>query len=345
MVDVSGKVARRRLGTQGLEVSALGLGCSGLSGAYGSYSSEEDTINLFQHAFNSGITFFDTSDFYGHFANEILIGKVLKYLPRDRIQLATKFGAVIKDDLSVEVVGTAEHVRKACEASLQRLDVEYIDLYYQHRVDQKVPIEETVGEMKKLVEEGKIKHIGLCEASVDTLKRAYAVHPITAVQYEWSLWSRDIENEIIPTCRELGIGIVPYSPLGRGFFSGKALKEINYENTRWSNHPRFQPENLAKNKVLFDRISCLAEKHKCTPAQLALAWILHQGDDVVPIPGTTKIKNLEGNIQALNLKFSTQVLEEIAAAVPANEIAGSRSTPREYYAQWNFANTPPLGKM
>eukprot|EP01018_Ginkgo_biloba_P003922 Gb_35696 [translate_table: standard] len=190
------------------KVSALGLGCSGLSGAYGSYASDEEAAFLFQHAFNSGITFFDTADFYGPFTNEILVGKALKYLPRDRVQIATKFGAVIKDDRSVEINGTAEYVRKACEASLQRLDVEYIDLYFQHRVDTKVPIEETVGELKKLVEEGKIKYIGLCEASIDTLRRAHAVHPITAVQYEWSLWSRDIEKEIIPTCRPTGGSIV-----------------------------------------------------------------------------------------------------------------------------------------
>lgn len=331
-------VPRRKLGTQGLEVSALGLGCSGLSGAYGTYTSEEDTVFLFQHAFNRGITFFDTADLYGDFTNEILVGKGLKHLPRDKIQLATKFGAVIKDNSIVEIVGTAEYVRKACEASLQRLDVEYIDLYYQHRVDKRVPIEETVGEMKKLVEDGKVKYIGLCEVSVDTLRRAHAVHPITAVQYEWSLWSRDLENEIIPACRELGIGIVPYSPLGRGFFSGKALTEINYEKTRWTGHPRFQPENLAKNKILFDRVSYIADKNKCTPAQLALAWVVHQGDDVVPIPGTTKIKNLDENIGSLGLKLSAQDLEEIAAAVPENEVAGSRSKYMEN--TWKFSNTP-----
>lgn len=331
-------VPRRKLGTQGLEVSALGFGCSGLSGAYGTYTSGEDTAFLFQHAFNRGITFFDTADLYGDFTNEILVGKGLKHLPRDKIQLATKFGAVTKDNSIVEIVGTAEYVRKACEASLQRLDVEYIDLYFQHRVDKRVPIEETVGEMKKLVEEGKVKYIGLCEVSVDTLRRAHAVHPITAVQYEWSLWSRDIENEIITTCRELGVGIVPYSPLGRGFFSGKALTEINYDKTRWTGHPRFQPENLVKNKILFDRVSCLADKNKCTPAQLALAWVVHQGDDVVPIPGTTKIKNLDENIGSLGLKLSAQDLEEIGAAVPENEVAGSRSQYMEN--TWKFSNTP-----
>lgn len=240
-----------------------------------------------------------------------------------------------------QINGTAEYVRNACEDSLQRLGTDYIDLYYQHRVDMRVPIEETVGEMKKLVEEGKIKYIGLCEASIDTLRRAHAVHPITAVQYEWSLWSRDIENEIVPTCRELGIGIVPYSPLGRGFFSGKALTEMNYSNTRWSNHPRFQPENLKRNGILFDRISTLAKRHNCTPAQLALAWVLHRGDDVVPIPGTTKTGNLDDNIGSLSLKFFDWDLEEITNSVPEQEIAGPRCSEAEERTSWKFATTPP----
>ncbi|KAH9288040.1 hypothetical protein KI387_032157, partial [Taxus chinensis] len=226
-------VTLRKLGTQGFQVSALGLGCSGLSGAYGDYASEEDATSLFQHAFNKGVTFFDTADIYGGFTNEILIGKALKGLPTERIQLATKFGFSLLGGGKVEVNGTAEYFRQACEASLQCLGMDYIDLYFAHRVDTRVPIEETVGELKKLVEEGKIKYIGLCEASVDTIRRAHAVHPITAVQYEWSLWSREIEDEIIHTCRELGIGIVSYSPLGRGFFSGKAFKVTDRKNTRW----------------------------------------------------------------------------------------------------------------
>ncbi|XP_059070697.1 probable aldo-keto reductase 1 isoform X4 [Cryptomeria japonica] len=265
-------VPPRELGAQGFQVSALGLGCSGLSGAYGDYASEEDATALFQHAFNKGVTFFDTADIYGNFTNEILVGKV--------------------------------------------------------------------GEMKKLVQEGKIKYIGLCEASVDTIRRAYAVHPITAVQYEWSLWSREIEEEIIPTCRELGIGIVPYSPLGRGFFSGKVFKATTYENTRWSFMSRFKPENLKKNEILYERVSNIAKKHNCTPAQLALAWVLHQGDDVVPIPGTTKTKNLDDNIASLSIKLSKRDHDEISNAVPENEIAGLKST-EEDKSSWKFAFTPP----
>jgi len=338
-------VPRRKLGTQGLEVSALGLGCSGLSGAYGFHASEEDATSLFQHAFSNGVTFFDTADIYGRHANEILVGKALKCLPRERIQLATKFGVYVNNEGKVAICGTADYVRKACEDSLQRLGMDYIDLYYQHRVDKRVPIEETVGEMKKLVEEGKIKYIGLCEASVDTLERAHAVHPITAVQYEWSLWARDIENEIIPTCRKLGIGTVPYSPLGRGFFSGKALREMNYNNTRWSNSPRFQPENLKKNEILFDRVASLAKKHNCTAAQLALAWVLHQGDDVVPIPGTTKTGNFDDNMGSLSIIFSDRDIEEITNAVPEEAIAGPRCSEHEVPESWKFATTPPIKKV
>ncbi|GLJ53357.1 hypothetical protein SUGI_1137700 [Cryptomeria japonica] len=333
-------VPPRKLGAQGFQVSALGLGCSELSGTYGDYASEEDATVLFQHAFNKGVTFFDTADIYGKFTNEILVGKALKCLPRESIQIATKFGCYFDGDGKYGVKGTPEHVRQACEASLQRLGMEYIDLYYQHRVDTQVPIEETVGEMKKLVQEGKIKYIGLCEASVDTIRRAYAVHPITAVQYEWSLWSREIEEEIIPACRELGIGIVPYSPLGRGFFSGKVFKATTYENTRWSSISRFKPENLKKNEILFERVSNSAKKHNCTPAQLALAWVLHKGDDVVPIPGTTKMKNLDDNIASLSIKLSKRDQDEISNAVPENEIAGLKST-EEDKNSWKFAFTPP----
>ncbi|XP_057819906.2 probable aldo-keto reductase 1 isoform X2 [Cryptomeria japonica] len=328
------------LGTQGLQVSQLGLGCMGLSAFYGAPTAEEDGIALIEHAFNKGITFFDTADMYGPFTNEVLVGKALKRLPREKVQLATKFGNVFIDGV-IKVKGSPDYVRKACEDSLKRLDVEYIDLYYQHRVDTTVPIEETVGELKKLVEEGKIKYIGLSEASVDTIRRAYAVHPITAVQLEWSLWTRDVESEIIPTCRELGIGIVPYSPLGRGFFAGKAIVESLQEgDSRLIRIPRFHGENLEKNKVLYERVSALAQKHGCTPAQLALAWILHQGKDVAPIPGTTKIKNLDENIGSLKVKLSQQELNEIASAVPEHEVAGLRYGEGPYQATWQFANTP-----
>ncbi|XWS42500.1 hypothetical protein CRYUN_Cryun16bG0019100 [Craigia yunnanensis] len=220
------QIPRVKLGTQGLEVSKLGFGCMGLTGMYNDPVPEDVGISIIKHAFDKGITFFDTSDIYGPQINEILVGKALKQLPREKVQLATKFGIVIMDAAAgVTINGTPEYVRASVQASLKRLDVEYIDLYYQHRVDTKTPIEDTMGELKKLVEEGKIKYIGLSEASPETIRRAHAVHPITAVQMEWSLWTRDIEEEIVPLCRELGIGIVPYSPLGRGFFGGRAVVE------------------------------------------------------------------------------------------------------------------------
>ncbi|KAM0951827.1 putative perakine reductase [Dioscorea sansibarensis] len=275
-----------KLGTQGLEVSKLGFGCMTLSGGYNNPLPEEEGIAFLKYVFNQGITFFDTADVYGPYTNEILIGKALKGLPREKIQLATKFGIFVTDEGGMGVNGKPEYVRACCEASLKRLQVDYIDLYYQHRVDQTVPIEETIGELKKLVEEGKVKYIGLSEANPDTIRRAHAVHPISAVQMEWSLWTRDLEDEIVPLCRELGIGIVPYSPLGRGFFGGKGVAESLHEN--FMPHPRFTGENLEKNKALYARVEKMAKKHQCSPPQLALAWVLHQGHDVVPIPGRPK---------------------------------------------------------
>ncbi|KAH9754034.1 Aldo ket red domain-containing protein [Citrus sinensis] len=298
MAEEKLQVPRVKLGTQGLEVSKLGLGCMNLSSGYSSPVSEEDGISMIKHAFSKGITFFDTADVYGQNANEILLGKAFKMLPREKVQIATKFGVVGLRDNGVIVKGTPDYVRLCCEASLKRLDVDYIDLYYQHRVDTSVPIEETIGEMKKLVEEGKIKYIGLSEASPDTIRRAHAVHPITAVQMEWSLWTRDIEEEIIPLCRELGIGIVPYSPLGHGFFGGKAVVES-------------------------------------VPADSFL------GDDVVPIPGTTKIKNLDDNSDSLRIKLTKEDLKEISDAVPIEEVAGDRDPEGFDKASWKFANTPP----
>ncbi|KAH9687938.1 Aldo ket red domain-containing protein [Citrus sinensis] len=344
------QVPRVKLGTQGLEVSKLGFGCMSLSGGYNSPVSEEDGISIIKHAFNKGITFFDTADKYGPYTNEILLGKVriltldtcaLKMLPRENIQVATKFGFAELGLDAVIVKGNPEYVRSCCEASLKRLDVEYIDLYYQHRVDTSVPIEETIGEMKKLVEEGKIKYIGLSEASPDTIRRAHAVHPITAVQLEWSLWTRDIENEIVPLCRELGIGIVPYSPLGRGFFGGKAVVESVPPDSFLNFLPRFTGENLDRNRSIYFRIENLAKKYKCTSAQLALAWVLEQGDDVVPIPGTTKIKNLEDNIVSLTVKLTNKDPKEISDAVPTEEVAGGRYPDSFDKTSWNFANTPP----
>ncbi|KAH7571914.1 hypothetical protein JRO89_XS04G0166300 [Xanthoceras sorbifolium] len=366
-------IPRVKLGNQGFEVSKLGFGCMGLTGIYNDSVPEEIGISIIKHAFDQGITFFDTSDIYGANANEILVGKALKQLPREKVQLATKFGIVKMDSTSGLVInGTPEYVRSCCEASLKRLDVEYIDLYYQHRVDTSVPIEDTMGELKKLVEEGKIKYIGLSEASPDTIRRAHSVHPITAVQMEWSLWTREIEEEIVPLCsskvyhflfrvvflqtetllkmslaygeclcRELGIGIVPYSPLGRGFFGGKAVLESIPANSFLATYPRFTGENIDKNKIIYWRMEKLADKHGCTPAQLALAWILNQGDDVVPIPGTTKITNLDNNISSLKLKLTNEDLEEISAVVPIKEVAGERIGDNFISCSWKFANTPP----
>ncbi|XP_056168498.1 probable aldo-keto reductase 1 isoform X3 [Syzygium oleosum] len=312
----------------------------GLSGVYNAPLSDEDGIEIIKDAYSKGITFFDTADAYGANANEVLVGKALKQLPRENIQLATKFGIVRLDFSNLVVMGTPEYVRSCCEASLKRLSVEYIDLYYQHRVDTSVPIEETMHELKKLVEEGKIKYIGLSEASPDTIRRAHAVHPITAVQMEWSLWTRDIEEEIVPLCRELGIGIVTYSPLGRGFFAGKAIVESLPSASSLVTHPRFRKENLDKNKIIYSRIEDLARKHGCTTAQLALAWLLERGNGVVPISGTTKIKNLNENIGSLRIKFTEEDLKDISEAVPINEVAGGRTYEGVMHATWKFANTP-----
>lgn len=336
------QVPRVKLGTQGLEVSRLGFGCGGLSGIYNAPLSHEDGCSIIKEVFNRGVTFFDTSDLYGHkHDNEIMVGKALKELSREKVQLATKFGVTLSDGMILGVKGNPEYVRECCEASLKRLDVNYIDLYYQHRVDTSIPIEDTMEELKQLVNEGKIKYIGLSEANADTIKRAHAVHPITALEMEYSLWSRDIEEEIIPLCRELGIGIVAYSPLGRGFFAGKSVVEALSSQSLLAMHPRFTVENLEKNKLFYERINDLASKHACTPSQLALAWLLHQGSDIIPIPGTTKLKNFENNIGSLNVKLTQEDLKEISDAVPVEEIAGEREYDSISQYLWKFATTPP----
>ncbi|KAH7661420.1 Aldo-keto reductase protein [Dioscorea alata] len=332
------QIPRVKLGTQGLEVSKLGFGCMTLSGRYNKPLPEEEGITFLKYVFNQGITFFDTADVYGPYTNEILIGKALKELPREKIQLATKFGVSPIKKGGKGLNGKPEYVRACCEASLKRLQVDYIDLYYQHRVDQTVPIEETIGELKNLVEEGKVKYNGSSEASPDTIRRAHAVHPISALQMEWSLWSRDIEDEIVPLCRDLGIGIVPYSPLGRGFFGGKGVTESVHEHI--DPHPRFTSENLEKNKALYVRVENLVKKHECSTAQVALSWVLHQGDDVVPIPATTKIKNLNSNIGALQVKLTEDDLREISDLIPVEEVAGSRSYGFDELFGWKHANTP-----
>ncbi|CAI0469615.1 unnamed protein product [Linum tenue] len=333
-------VKRIKLGSQGLEVSAQGLGCMGMSAFYGPDKPDSDMIALIHHAINSGVTFFDTSDVYGPRTNEILLGKAFKEGVREKVELATKFGSVFEEGKR-GYRGDPAYVRAACEASLKRLEVDCIDLYYQHRVDTTVPIEATVGEMKKLVEEGKIKYIGLSEASAATIRRAHAVHPITAVQLEWSLWSRDVEEEIIPTCRELGIGIVVYSPLGRGFFaSGPKLLDSLDDGDFRKMQPRFQGENWDYNKTLFERVSEIANRKGCTPSQLALAWVHHQGDDVCPIPGTTKIENFNQNIGALSVKLTPEEMSELEAIASIDAVKGDR-----YMAgmsTFKGADTPPL---
>lgn len=331
---------RVKLGTRGLEVSKLGFGCMGLTGAYNSPLDDDAGAAVIAHAFRRGVTFFDTSDVYGPLANEILLGKALKQLPREQVQVATKFGIRRGADGVRAVCGRPEYVRACCEASLGRLGVDYIDLYYQHRVDTTIPIEDTIGELKKLVEEGKVRYIGLSEASPDTIRRAHAVHPITAVQMEWSLWARDIEPEIVPLCRELGIGIVPYSPIARGFFGGRGVTEQLSAESNLQGHPRFSAENLEKNKQLYLKTEELAKKHQCSPAQLALAWVLHQGDDVVPIPGTTKIKNLDANIDSLKVNLTDDDLKEISSQVREEDVAGGRQYTSFAHYTWKYADTP-----
>ncbi|CAA3011790.1 Hypothetical predicted protein [Olea europaea subsp. europaea] len=338
--ESSVKVPRIKLGSQGLEVSAQGLGCMGMSAFYGPPKPKTEMIQLIHHAINAGITFFDSSDAYGPFTNEILLGKALKDGMREKAGLATKFGLRFSNG-QMGIHGDPAYVRAACEASLKRLDFDCIDLYYQHRVDTSVPIEVTMGELKKLVEEGKIKYIGLSEASASTIRRAHAVHPITAVQLEWSLWSRDSEAEIIPTCRELGIGIVVYSPLGQGFFSsGAKLVETLPEGDFRKSQPRFQPENLKHNKNLFERVNDMANKKGCTPSQLALAWVHHQGSDVCPIPGTTKIENLNENIEALSVKLTKEDMAELESIASADAVKGDRYGSE--VPTWKNADTPPL---
>ncbi|KAB2629849.1 perakine reductase-like [Pyrus ussuriensis x Pyrus communis] len=340
MAEEEVQIPRVKLGTQGFEVSQLGFGCMGLSGIYNDPVPEEVGISIIKYAFDKGITFFDTADIYGSHTNEVLIGKALKELPRDQIQLATKFGIAGFDSNGVVVNGTPEYVRSCCDASLKRLGVDYIDLYYQHRVDTSIPIEDTMEELKKLVDEGKIKYIGLSEASPDTIRRANAVHPIAAIQMEWSLWTRGIEEEIVPLCRELGIGIVPYSPLGSGFFGGKAVVESLPASSFLYGHPRFQGDNLEKNKIIYGRIQKLAEKHRCSTAQLSLAWIRRQGDDVVPIPGTTKVKNLDDNIGSLKVRLTKEDVKEISDMIPVDAAAGNNVPESFIPCSWKFADTP-----
>ena len=314
---------RRRLGN-GLTVSAIGLGCMGMSDFYGP-SDEAANLAVLNHALDRGIDFLDTADMYGVGRNEQLLAKVLK-TRRDDAVLATKFGNVrAPDGRMLRIDGSPRYVAEACEASLARLGIETIDLYYQHRVDPSVPIEETVGAMARLVEAGKVRHIGLSEASAATIRRAHAVHPIAAVQSEYSLWSRDVEVDVLPTCRELGIGFVPYSPLGRGFLTGAVPAADGLaENDARRNHPRFQEANAALNRALVDAVTDLAQARGCTPAQLALAWLLAQGEDIVPIPGTRRIERLDENAQAAFIALGASEIARIAAVLDTHPVAGTR---------------------
>ena len=314
----------RKLGTQGLEVSMEGLGCMGMSEFYGERN-EDEAIRTIHRALALGVNFLDTADMYGPFTNERLVGRAIADR-RDQVILATKFGNVRGEGGErLGIRGDAAYVRQACEASLQRLGLAHIDLYYQHRVDRQVPIEETVGAMQELVQEGKVRWLGLSEASPETIRRAHAVHPISALQTEYSLWTRDVEERILPTVRELGIGFVAYSPLGRGFLSGRfaSPEEIPEDDFRRHN-PRFQGENFSRNMEIVARVREIAEEKGATPGQLALAWVMHQGPDIVPIPGTKRVSYLEENVAATEIELTAGDLARLDRAAPHGAAAGDR---------------------
>jgi len=325
---------QRTLGTEGLAVSAEGLGCMGMSEFYGT-TDEAEAIATIHRALDQGVTFLDTSDIYGPHTNEQLVGQAIADR-RDEVVLATKFGIVRDPENPARrgVNGRPDYVLRSCDASLRRLRVDHIDLYYQHRVDPGVPIEETVGAMAELVDAGKVRFLGLSEAGPDTIRRAHAVHPISAVQTEYSLWSRDVEDEVLPAMRELGIGLVAYSPLGRGFLTGQITSPDDFEPDDFRrNSPRFMGENFARNLELVKRIRQIAADKDCTPGQLALAWVLARGEDVVPIPGTKRRRYLDENVQATEIELTDEDLGRIEEAAPVGAAAGDR-----------YADMTPIGR-
>jgi aryl-alcohol dehydrogenase-like predicted oxidoreductase len=314
-------VKHRTLGTNGLEVSALGLGCMGMSAFYGP-SDEADSLATLRRALEIGVTFWDTSDMYGFGHNETLLSQVLAE-HRDEVQLATKFGITDQNGQRV-IENSPEWIRQAIDKSLQRLGTDHVDLYYMHRRNPDVPIEETVGAMAELVTAGKVRHLGLSEVNGETLRKAHAVHPIAAVQSEWSLWTRDLERDVVPVARELGVGLVPYSPLGRGVLTGNLDMSGLAEDDFRRNNPRFAEDNLDKNSLLVAAVVEVAREIGCAPAQAALAWLLAQGDDVVPIPGTRKIARLEENSAAADVTLTPEQVKALADAIPPEQVAGQR---------------------
>ena len=317
---------KRRNLTDNFEVSALGLGCMGMSEFYGPHN-DDDSLRVLHRAVDIGVSFLDTAETYGIGHNEKLLGRFLKQTSAT-VEIATKFGIVRKPGEYTRIIdNSASYTRSACEGSLRRLGVDCIDLYYVHRIDQNQPIEDVITTLSRLVEEGKIKHIGLCEVGAQTLRKAHSVHPIAAVQTEYSLWTRDVENEILPTCRELGVGFVPYSPLGRGFLTGTYDTQTKFADDDFrANLPRFSSSNITKNLAIVECIRSFADRKQCTAAQIALAWLLAHGDDIVPIPGTRHIKYLEENASAAEISLTDNELNELETAIAKLAVAGERYT-------------------